>query len=618
MDKQTTIAFILIGAILVLWLYISAPPPKQPAKEKEKTSLVEDSLKNTAKDTITAKNNLQSTKDTATIVSSVDTSSEKETFLNIQTDLVNVEFSNRGANFRKVFLLKFNNWYSAHQPGDEEGTSKHVQLLNYSKGGSYDLSFVSNDGKGVNTKDIFFKCDKELSNYKIAPEDSLVINYKFEPEPGRYIQKTYTFFGNRYEIKSKITFVGFDNFISNNSYDLTWNNGIRPVERNSVDEANYSNASVYYGDEQVIVNASSVGEKEVKEFRGRIDWLTIRNKYFAAVIIPDNPQKVDGAYIEGTQETAGTGGIKEIYDARLTLPFQNQKIETQSFKIYLGPVDYNQLKSLGDNLVKIVDFGSFFGLKFIIRPIAEYILLPLFQFIHSIVPNYGIVLIIFSLIIKLVVYPLTKSSYQSMKKMQALQPKIAEIKEKFKDDPQKLNKETMKLYSTYGINPAGGCLPIFLQMPIFVALWGMFQSAIELRQQPFFGWITDLSQPDIIYTLGFKLPLFGIQEISGLAVLMGITTFVQQKMTVKDPKQQALIYVMPVMLTLLFMSFPSGLNLYYFMFNVLSIAQQYYINHQGGQVELVPVANPNKKKGFMSKLMEAAEEQSKSQQKKRK
>ena len=205
-----------------------------------------------------------------------------------------------------------------------------------------------------------------------------------------------------------------------------------------------------------------------------------------------------------------------------------------------------------------------------------------------------------------------------MKKMQALQPMITELKEKYKEDPQKVNKETMKLYSTYGINPAGGCLPMLLQMPIFVALWGMFQSAIDLRQQPFFGWITDLSQPDVIYDLGFKFPLFGVQEISGLALLMGITTFVQQKMTVKDPKQQALIYMMPVMLTLLFMSFPSGLNLYYFMFNVLSIAQQYYINHKGGTVELVPVANPNKKKGFMSRLMEAAEDQKKTQQKKRK
>jgi YidC/Oxa1 family membrane protein insertase len=133
-------------------------------------------------------------------------------------------------------------------------------------------------------------------------------------------------------------------------------------------------------------------------------------------------------------------------------------------------VDYKELEAYGRNLVKIVDFGSFFGLKFIVRPIAEYILLPLFQFINLFIPNYGFVLIIFSIIIKIVVYPLTKSSYQSMKKMQALQPMITELKEKFKDDPQKMNKETMKLYSTYGINPAGGCLPMLLQMPIFVAL----------------------------------------------------------------------------------------------------------------------------------------------------
>lgn len=415
MDKQTTIAFILIGAILVLWLYISAPPPQQPKKEKEKSFLVKDSLKVKSQDSITTK--LQSIKDTTTVFPSVISSSGKEDFLTIQTDLVRVEFSNKGANFRRIYLSKFNNWYSTHESGDKSYIEKHVQLLNYTRGGSYDLSFVSIDGKGVNTKDLFFKCDKEQSTYKVATNDSLVINYKFEPEPGKYILKSYTFYGNSYEIKSKITFVGFDNLISNNSYDLIWNNGIRPVERNSVDEANYSNASVYYGDEQVIVNANSVGEKEVKEFRGRIDWLTIRNKYFAVVIIPNDPPKVDGAYIEGTHEAVGKDGIKEIYNARLTLPFQNQKIETQSFKLYIGPVDYGQLKSLGNNLVRIVDFGSFFGLKFIIRPIAEYVLLPLFQFLHSIIPNYGIVLIIFSVIIKIVVYPLTKSSYQSMKKI---------------------------------------------------------------------------------------------------------------------------------------------------------------------------------------------------------
>ena len=615
MDKQTTIAFILIGAILVLWLYISAPDPNQLPKPKTETTQTTDTVNIIAKDSITEpKTFVEENKNGKLDFGSSNIPEER---VIIETELARFELSNKGANFRKIYLSKFKNWYSANKNG-ETNYNDYVQLINYTKGGSYDISFVSIDGRGINTKEITFKSDKPASKYQVGKNDSLTINYSFELEAGNTLTKTYTFYGSKYEVKSKISFAGFNDLISNNSYDLVWSNGIRSVERNSVDEANYSNASVYYGDEQVIVDASSVGEKEVKEFRGRVDWLTVRNKYFAAVIIPDDPKKVEGAYIEGNREARGKDGLHETYDVRLTLPFQNQKVETQSFTLFIGPVDYKELEAYGRNLVKIVDFGSFFGLKFIVRPIAEYILLPLFQFINSFIPNYGFVLIIFSIIIKIVVYPLTKSSYQSMKKMQALQPKIAELKEKLKDDPQKMNKETMKLYSTYGINPAGGCLPMLLQMPIFVALWGMFQSAIDLRQQPFVSWITDLSQPDVIFSLGTKLPLVGIQEISGLAVLMGVTTFVQQKMTVKDPKQQALVYMMPIMLTLLFMSFPSGLNLYYFMFNVLSIAQQYYINHSGGTVELVPVANPNEKKGFMSRLMEAAEEQAKGQQKKKK
>ncbi|MCU0344818.1 MAG: membrane protein insertase YidC [Ignavibacterium sp.] len=615
MDKQTTIAFILIGAILVLWLYISAPDPNQQPKQKNETTQPTDTTKKTPEDSkVESQTTSIETQTTNTVFAETDKPEEK---IVIETKLARIELSNKGANFRRIYLTKFKNWYSANKKG-ETNFNDYVQLINYTKGGSYDISFVSTDGLGINTKDITFSSDKPAGNYKIDENDSLTLNYSFELAAGQRLIKTYTFFGSKYEIKSEISFDGFNNLISNNSYDLIWSHGIRSVERNSVDEANYSNSSVYYGDEQVIVDASSVGEKEVKEFRGRVDWMTVRNKYFAAVIIPADPKRVEGAYIEGIQEARGKDGLHETYNARLTLPFQNQKVETQSFILFIGPVDYKELESYGRNLVKIVDFGSFFGLKFIVRPIAEYVLLPLFQFINSFIPNYGVVLIIFSIIIKIVVYPLTKSSYQSMKKMQALQPKITELKEKFKDDPQKMNKETMKLYSTYGINPAGGCLPMLLQMPIFVALWGMFQSAIDLRQQPFVGWITDLSQPDVIFSLGTKLPLVGIQEISGLAVLMGITTFIQQKMTVKDPKQQALVYMMPIMLTLLFMSFPSGLNLYYFMFNVLSIAQQYYINHKGGTVELVPVANPNKKKGFMSKIMEAAEEQAKNQQKKKK
>lgn len=459
---------------------------------------------------------------------------------------------------------------------------------------------------------------KKKYKHIVSDNDSARIDFVFQTEENKSITKSYLFFGNKYYVKSDIRFKGLNNLISNNTFDLVWNNGIRFVEENSVDEANFSDAIVFYGDEAVHVDASSPGEKVIKELRGRVDWFAVRNKYFAAIVLPQNNKNIEGAYVVGTREVFPNTGIREYYDVRLILPFNNTADETHSFTIYLGPVDYDILSELDKSLRSVINFGGFFGLKFIVRPIAEYILLPLFKFLHKFIPNYGVVIIVFSLIIKIVVYPLTKTSYKSMKKMQALQPKIAELKEKYKDDAQKLNKETMKLYSTYGVNPMGGCLPILLQMPIFIALWGLFQAAIDLRQQPFIWWIQDLSRPDVIYDLGFKLPLFGIQQISGLAILMGLTTFIQQKMTMKDPKQAALVYIMPVMLTILFMTFPSGLNLYYFMFNLFSIAQQYYINLSASDVELVPVANPNKKKGFMQRLMEQAEQQAKQQQKRKK
>jgi len=620
MDRNTTLAFILIGAILIFWLYINAPNPEKTKGEGPPDSTV------VSIDTTKTKLKEEKEEETKTIpeVDSTDTgkyftqSAEKGRIITIETDFAIYELSTKGANFHKVYLKNFNNWYSLNTNGDNNYYKKSIQLINYSLGNSYNLSFVSIDGKAINTASFLFNSSITGNHKKIGGNDSLNVSFKLPVEGGSYIEKKYIFYGNRYSIASSVIFNKMNNLISDNTYDIVWENGIRFVEENSTNEANYSNASVYYGDEQVIFDAESDGVKTGKDFNGRVDWVAVRNKYFASVIIPQNSNSVDGAYIEGNRRPTANLGINEFYDVRLIVPFRNSEYEVENLTLFVGPVDYTRLQHLGHNLRALIDFGSFFGLKFIVRPIAEYVLLPLFNFLHLFIPNYGFVIIVFSLIIKFVLYPLTKTSYKSMKKMQLLQPKIAEIKEKFKDDPQKLNKETMKLYQTYGVNPAGGCLPMLLQMPIFIALWGLFQSAIELRQQPFILWIKDLSTPDVIYDLGFKLPLFGVQQVSGLALLMGITTFFQQKMTMKDPKQQALVYVMPVMLTILFMSFPSGLNLYYFLFNVFSIAQQYYINHRHDDMVLEPVKNPSKRKGIMSRLMEAADEKAKSQQKKRK
>ncbi len=629
MDRNTTIAFILIGAILVLWFYLNSPSPEHIQKGKttdttavhEDTSRIKESKKEIAADTVKLqKKQLQTAEnDSLKYGKYFSASPEKEKVITIENEFVLMELSSKGANIRKIYLKKFNNWYSVNASGGDDFYKTHVQLIDYTQGDPYNLSFVTSDGKAISTADLAFNSDAVKSRYEIAGNDSLVLNFKLHAGNDSYIVKKFTFYGNKYSFESEIDLVNMTNLISNNSYDLVWGSGLRFVEENSVDEATYSDASVYYGGEQVIVDASSVGEKITKDFNGRVDWAAVRNKYFVAIIAPKDPDAVNGAYIEGNRKSVGKTGTKEDYSIRINVPFKNTDFEKSIFTVYVGPVDYDRLKEYGEKFTALVDFGSFFGLKFIVRPIAEYILLPLFNFLHTFIPNYGFVIIVFSLIIKFVLYPLTKTSYQSMKKMQLLQPKIAEIKEKYKEDPQKVNKETMKLYQTYGVNPAGGCLPLVLQMPIFIALWGLFKTAIELRQQPFIFWIKDLSAPDVIAQLPFKLPLFGIDQISGLAVLMGVTTFVQQKMTVKDPKQAGLVYIMPIMLTIMFMSFPSGLNLYYFMFNVFSIAQQYYINHKHDGMELVPVKNPNKKKGFMSKLMEAAEQNAKVQkQQKRK
>lgn len=624
MDKNTTIAFILIGTILVVWLYLNSPeqPITQDKNPKSKTTVLDDSTKPKQEKVIvekkpTPQKNIISTKESNVYGKHFEYYNKEGEEISIENDLVKIIFSTKGGNITRYYLKKFNNWYSVGAKKNENIESTKVQLINYKDGGSLNLSFISEDGKKINTGNLLFSNEGNKTTYTISGNDSLSISFVYKIDESHFIKKDFKFFGDKYNFNTNIKLAGMNGLISNNSYNLIWNNGLKFVEYNSVDEATYSDASVYSGGEKTSIDASTIGEIEDKEFNGNINWVNIRNKYFTTIIIPDDPTSVDGAYLRGTSEALPKEGIKETYSAQLTIPFKNLDYEETNFTVYIGPVDYDILDTYNKELIKIVDFGSFFGLKIIVRPIAEYILLPLFNFLHKFIPNYGFVIVLFSIIIKLVLYPLTKQSFQSMKKMQLLQPKITELKEKFGDDKQKVSKETMKLYSTYGVNPAGGCLPLLLQMPIFIALWGLFKSAIELRQQPFFGWITDLSSPDIIYTLSFKLPLVGISEISGLAILMGVTTFFQQKMSVKDPNQKAIIYIMPVFLTLMFMSFPSGLNLYYFLFNVLSIGQQYIINHQHKGAELVPVVKKGKKKGggFMAKMMEAAEEKQRQQKK---
>ncbi len=240
-------------------------------------------------------------------------------------------------------------------------------------------------------------------------------------------------------------------------------------------------------------------------------------------------------------------------------------------KMYFGPKDSNVLKGLNINAQKIIDFGWF-------DIIAKPLILAL-KFLNRFTHNYGIDIILLTILIKLIFHPLSVKSYRSMKKMQELQPFIKQLREKYPNDKQKLNQEMMQIYKTRGINPMGGCLPMIIQIPVFFALYKGLSGAIELRHAPFMWWINDLSSPEDLFSftvLGYTLP------IRILPLIMGVTQVIQQKMTPTsmDPLQEKMMLFMPIFFTFLFWGFPSGLVLYWLVNNVISIGQQYYINKQ--------------------------------------
>jgi YidC/Oxa1 family membrane protein insertase len=541
MDRNSVLAFILIGLVLMLWLWYNTPDPSKLPKKKQDSTQVQIPKKEeseiTKPDTVkasTQKENKEINDTLGVYFSNVELGTNR--FFTVETPLLKVEINSTGGKFNRVFLKKYKEWYGGQ-----------VQLINTKDGGDLNLSFVTKDGKLITTSYFEFKPEFSESSINLTEQDSITKSFILKINDTSFIRKKFTFYKDKYFVRVDVEFKGMDRIISGNRYALDWENGIRFVEKNTFDEATFAKVDYYAADELFNFDATKINEKIEKKISGVFDWVGIRNKYFVITILPLQ-QDPDGLLeLKGEKKALQNGGVIDKYSLSISKNINNFAYAKDAYNFYFGPIEYSTLKAHHPTMTSIVDFGSFLGLTFIIRPIAEYIMLPLLKFLHSFIPNYGIVIIIFSLIIKILLHPLTKQSMTSMKKMQLLQPMMNEIREKYKDDPQKMNQEVMKLYQTYGINPAGGCLPILLQMPILIALYGLFRATIELRQQPFMLWIKDLSVPDTIVHLPFRLPFFMIDEISGLALLLGLTMFIQQKMSVTDPRQKALVYMMPIL-----------------------------------------------------------------------
>ena len=587
MDRSTIIGFILIGLVLIVWMWMNAPPPAKLPSVIDSIA-AQQHRPDSSNTRITPPVQSQEARTTDTLGKFFAHLPEFQSrTITVETPLYRAELSTSGGSIRSWILKKFRSW-----------NQFPVDLINGGVTGEFNLVFLTSDGKLINTKQFVFDKDHKTGDaITLGEGDSTKVSFVLRIDGKRAIIKTYTFYGDRYSFDAGYRFEEMQEIISNYEYQVTWENGIRYQEHNSINESNSAKGYALAGGELTEIDATSLTEVPKQALSGRITWVATRNKYFALAIIPREKES-QGAFLEGHRTAMPDNGAKEDYSLALKMPFKGQSAETDRYTVFLGPLDFDIVKAYNVELERTMSLGA----AWIIRPISEYVIIPLFKFLHIFIANYGIVLIIFALIIKVVLYPLTKSSMVSMRKMQALQPMMEEIKEKYKDDPQKMNQQVMRLYKEYGVNPAGGCLPMILQMPILYALWAVFSSTIELRQAAFFGWIHDLSSPDIVFIIPFRLPLFGIDQISGLALLMGITMFIQQKMSVKDPRQKAMVWMMPLLMTLLFNSFPSGLNLYYFVFNVLSIGQQWWMNKTHANEPLRKVEERKRPGGIFGRL----------------
>ncbi len=585
MDRSSTLGFVLIGVILIAWMWWQSPTPQQPVRGADSTHSVTQKPVAPEPAPVAAPAKTETMPDKlGAYFGGRDKGDEKVVI--IRTDLYTAELTTKGGLLRKWELHGYKTW-----------DGKPVQLVDFDKGGDLSLLFTSNDGKLIDTKNLVF--DVEGPRWKtitLTGTDSVKVAMVLPVSNGGRLVKSFTFRNGSYVFGADVQFENMDSVVAY-EYQIVWEHGLKYAEQNSVDESSFAMGYVHAGGELTEVDATTAGEAVQKDISGATDWIATRNKYFLMTMLPGVP-KSEGAFVEGTHKAAADHGAIESYTLALKMPFRGGVKERATMDVYLGPLEYDTVKALGRGVEGTMNLGA----AWIIRPISEYVMIPLLQFLRMFIPNYGLVIIVFSIIIKFALHPLTKSSMKGMRRMQALTPMMNEVREKYKDDPQKMNTAVMQLYKEYGVNPAAGCLPLLLQMPILFALYSVFRSSIELRQASFVGWITDLSIPDVIATMPFRVPLIGMDTLSGLALIMGITMFVQQKQTVTDPRQKAMVWMMPIMMTLLFSSLPSGLNLYYLVFNVLSIGQQYWFNMQHKDEPLRKVEPKKGGGGWMAKI----------------
>ncbi|TXC81725.1 membrane protein insertase YidC [Luteibaculum oceani] len=621
MDRNSLMGMVLIVLILVGYNYFTAPSEEEIKAEKARLDSiarveaeVTDSLsdlnesavlKPSVDSTVPAVDSIQLAaqelllKEKFGVFASASKGNEKE--FEIATPKFTLTFSNKGASIKDIVLKDYLTY---------GGKPVHLFDQEYQ---NFEIVFAENNGKLVSTKDLFFTGKFKQKTF-VEESDSLKLKYAAKGSSGEKLEVVYTIFGDRYDIRQEIVPVGLNNFFTGqNRARFSWSSAGYNLEKHL--ETEKQRCSVYYtlkGEDRDYLTENGDDEEVIEE---PIEWIAFKQNFFSTVIIDEKGfAPLDAKLlVKDPQDTVHT----KMYAA--TAALNPTALNTASYRWYFGPNDYHILNSYEVNeLDRIIDFGwGIFGW------VNKYFIVHVFRLLESINMSYGLIILVLTILIKLILSPLTYKNFVSSAKMRVLKPQIEEINQKHKNaDPMKKQQEIMGLYRKTGVNPLAGCIPMLFQMPILYAMFRFFPASIELRQESFL-WADDLSSYDSILDLPFEIPFYG-DHVSLFTLLMCISTIGYTAMNSSQmpqqqegmPNMKVMMYIFPIFMLFFFNNFSSGLSYYYFTANLLSITQMWVIkNYIIDEKKILEKIQENKEKNkgkgkskFQKRLEEMAKQ----------
>ncbi len=615
MDKNSIIGFVLIFMILMGYNYYTAPTADEikaaQMEERAKDSIQAevrylDSLENLRQQgliapvvpkSLTPEQDSIAKAQASTVFGDFGAATVgNEETVDLKNDLFTVTLTNKGGRIKQVELSQYQ---KITEDENNEVTKNDLVLLNDRKNKFDYLLPLASNGRTIKSGDLYFTLAEQTANS---------VTYRANAGSG-YFEQKYSIAPETYNIDYDIRFVGLGNVLSADARNvkLQWVDYLDKLEKNVEFEKRYS--TVYFKAAEDGVDYCSCTGDDEEELEERLKWVSHSNQFFNSTLMAKETSFYSGKF-ESIGEEEDAPDLKQLR-SEVLIPLANEKF---SMAMYIGPNEFDRLRAYGTNMEDVIPFGSSF-----LGTINRWVIRPAFNFLSGFIGSAGIVILMLTLLIKLVLYPLTYKMIRSQAKMALLKPQIAKLKDKHKDDAQQVQVETMKMYGEYGVSPLGGCMPMLLQMPIWIALYRFFPAAIEFRQKSFW-WADDLSSYDAFFSIP-DLPLLG-DHLSLFTILWAATTVLYSwynsrlvDMSQGNPMMKYIQYVMPITFIFFFNTYASGLTCYLFfsaLFNVAQtvITKNFLINDEKLQAELdANKAKPKKKSGFSQKLQKAMKEQ---------